>query len=184
MDQHLDTIPDQHLAGNDTDDTQDISRAELEAVVDDSLTPREAALWRLMHSHEAGRCHLRSMCLRVGYPDSTSNSDASGYARNVIGKVEARGVSRARAFQVMTGFNRDRVSILLSQYCDDDDPKTALKALDISARCLGMGATPAGNVTVNVGVQVLSGHAGRLLRDALADEPTVTIDAAAEDVPE
>jgi len=166
-------------------DHNDISRAELEALVDDVLTLQEATLWRLMHGPEAGRTHLSTLVLRA-FPDTIkSNAECSKIAREVVGKVESRGVPRARAFQVMTGFNRDRVSVLLAQFADDPDPKIALKALDISARCLGMG-TASPQVTVNVGVQVLSGRVGSLLADALSEDvaPAPSIDTTATPVSE
>lgn len=143
----LDLQPD---ASND-----DLTRAELEAIVDDTLDPADAQLWRLLHGNEAGRTHLSTLVRRV-YPAVSTNAECSATAKRIIGKVSARGIPRARAFQLMTGFTPATVAETLTRVMQEtEDDKTAVRAADVSARCLGMIA-PAGrgDVTVNVGIQV------------------------------
>jgi len=180
-------------AQTQTDDTADISRAELEALVDDTLgvdTPPRR-MWTYLHGPEAGRTSAYALLQRSGYTNEDPSSQwyvttatVNHTCREIIGRVEARGIARARAYQVMTDWTPARVARVLSGLLNSDDSKTALKAADVSGRLLGMG-TASPQVTVNVGVQVLSGRAGRLLRDALDDDPApAATDATVTDLSE
>jgi len=147
-------------------DPDGLTRAELEAIVDDILTPIQAAFWRKLHGPDAGRTAATTLAGHCGYTVTTPGSIRQE-VREIVGKIEERGVSRSRAFQIMTGFTRDRVAQVLSDLLDSDDEKVRAKVADTAARCLGMG-TVSSSVTVNVGVQI-NARIARLVDDDAGD---------------
>jgi hypothetical protein len=160
------------------DDSADLTRAELEAIVDDchgTDTPARK-LWAYLHGPEAGRTSAYALAQRSGYNNNDPTSQwyvtsatVSQICRDIIGKVEGRGIARARAYQVMTDWTPARVARVLSGLLDSGDAKVAQRAADTSARCLGMMQSVAPQVNVNVGI-VLSGRVSKLLSEALSED--------------
>ena len=146
-----DIIPDTH-----DDSTTDISRAELEAIADDALgtdtPPRK--LWGYLNGGEAARTHAVALALRSGYPaDRLTNTGISAEIRRIIGLMSDRGISRAYAYRIMTGFTPAKVAETLAKCMDAEDDRVRVRAAEVSSKCLGMQTSDRG-VTVNVGVSV------------------------------
>lgn len=165
-------LPDAH-SNQTPDDNNDISRAELEAIAEGVLSPQEFALWTILHdpAQVDGRSRLSALCQRAGYSDIGQH--ASRIVSGVFGKMEAAGVARARSLDVMCGFTASRVKQGLAELFEVEDKRLRLKAYDVASKVMGLQGGQAPQVTVNVGVQVLGGRVGQLLRDALDDESPI-----------
>ena len=158
--------PSSHIPDSPRDDPLTIP--ELNAIADDVLGEhsKERKYWDLINSSEGGRTCLRTLALRAGYPDDTSNAGASAHMRDIISRMEDRGISRARAFQLKSGFTAQTVAETLARVMRESvDDRTATRAADVAAKCLGMQSTaPRVSVTVNTQVNLAVGQElGKLL---------------------
>jgi PII-like signaling protein len=137
-----------------TTENEDITRAELDAIIDDTLTPQEATLYRLINSNEAGRTHLSAFVQRA-FGTHPTNAECSAMTKAIIGKMNDRGVSRACAFRILTGFTPEKVQSLLANLMDSsEDERVLAKVADTSARVLGMIKGTNVNIHNQLGIQI------------------------------
>lgn len=135
------------------DSTDNLSKPELINLATQVLDDRQLALWLILHNpvNTDGRTSLSGLCTQAGF--TNIGTTASRIVAEMFGKLEKLGLSRARTFDVMCGFTAETVKAGLVTLMQSENERVAVKAHDITTKCLGMQQS-GNNVSVNVGVVV------------------------------